>query len=387
MIGGKPMGLGGTLGKMAHTWCGSLLKGAFMSVRFRWMALVGGVSLGFGSAVMAQPDPSGIEFVTVGDVGNANWFGAGDNNGRGAVDYEYKIGKFEVTTAQWVEFMNAAFDRPANDPINFVASPNQWSAVATTPNTSGARRWTVPAGSEVMPVGGITWRTAAIYCNWLHNGKSSLRANFRSGAYDVTTFGGGPTFRDQLTRSAGALYWIPSLDEWMKASHWDPSRNGEGEGGWWTYSNGSESPFVYGPPGALVNGAPANANAGWDIFDFPGSNPFAVPLGAYASETPFGLRDAAGGTTEWTEGIFQEPFEQFPRGRVFEGSTRGETAFPLTDTTGYYRGSNSPSFQDSSFGFRVAAAVPGTGPFGLMVLGFLRYCGRRRANLFNIAKP
>ncbi len=111
----------------------------------------------------------------------------------------------------------------------------------------------------MIPTGGITWRTAAVYCNWLHNGKGTNREAFLSGAYDVSTFGyigEGGGFTDQLTRSEGATYWIPSLDEWMKAAHWDPDRNGENQPGWWMYGSASETPFIYAPPPSLGATAP-----------------------------------------------------------------------------------------------------------------------------------
>lgn len=58
----------------------------------------------------------GIEFVTIGAPGNADWAGNGTPGdltiGCGGVNYEYRIGRYEVTTSQWVAFYNAAFDRP-----------------------------------------------------------------------------------------------------------------------------------------------------------------------------------------------------------------------------------------------------------------------------------
>ncbi|MBS0195478.1 MAG: hypothetical protein JSR77_01845 [Planctomycetes bacterium] len=55
------------------------------------------------TSALAQVDPSGIEFVTVGAPGNPAYAGPDNNNavtGRGSVGYEYRIGKTEVTTAQ-----------------------------------------------------------------------------------------------------------------------------------------------------------------------------------------------------------------------------------------------------------------------------------------------
>jgi MYXO-CTERM domain-containing protein len=347
----------------------------------------------FAPPALADVDPnSGIDFVRVGAVGNAAYTGGGLYvNNRGRVDYEYSIGKFEVTTTQWAEFMNAAFDRPADDRIPFVWSPTQWSAQSATPNTPGARRWSVPAGREMLPVGGVDWRTCAIYANWLHNDKATTRAAFLNGAYDVSTFGyfqGGSGFTDQLTRSPGARYWIPSLDEWMKAAHYDPNKqNADGSvGGWWTYANGSDTPFVYGPPGVRSRttlpygpdptGPFATANAGWDIFHFAGNNPFAVPLGSYAVTSPWGLYDAAGGISEWTEGFFQIPDEPLPRDRFYDGSG-------WRDTTGgdllrSLSGGEFPSAPLSGVGLRIASNVPspGIGSLGLVLVGMS--LGRRR---------
>jgi len=328
-------------------------------------AFVGALAL-TAPIVRADVDPvSGIDFVRVGAVGNAPYTGGGlyvNNHGR--VDYEYSIGKFEVTTAQWVEFMNAAFDRPASDRIPFVFSPTQWSAQATTPNTPGGQRWRVPAGREMLPVGGVDWRTCAIYANWLCHEKGTDRAVFMNGAYDVSTFGylnGGSLFTDQITRSPGARYWIPSLDEWMKAAHYDPGKlNGDGtRGGWWTYANGSDTPFVYGPPGFLVNGQPTTANSGWSAFQYPGQSPFLVPLGAYATTSPWGLFDAAGGTGEWTEAVFQESFEALPRDRLWDGSAWESSTGP--DMLRAPGGGEAPSLPAWEAGIRVASSVPSPG--------------------------
>ncbi len=201
----------------------------------------------------ADVDPnSGIDLVRIGWVGNAPWMGNGQFGdeaiGRGSVGYEYSMGRLEVTTAQWAEFFNAAYDRtvPLNSP--FLHAPTVWGAVSTAPTNSGGFRWSVPAGNESRPVGGISWRTAAMYCNWLNNNKSSDVQAFMNGAYDVSTFSDlGTGFSDQLTHNAGARYWIPTWDEYIKAAHFDPNRNGPGQAGYWvgnytlTHFGGSRS--------------------------------------------------------------------------------------------------------------------------------------------------
>jgi formylglycine-generating enzyme required for sulfatase activity len=335
---------------------------------------------------LGQVDPqSGIDFVTVGAVGNAPYAGPpglGSNVGRGRVDYEYRIGRTEITTAQWAEFYNAAFDRPSTDRIPFVSAPLIWGGQSTTPNTPGGRRWTVPAGREMFAAGGVTWRTAAIYCNWLHNGKGTNREAFLSGAYDVSTFGtpnGGISFVDQLTRSAGARYWVPSIDEWIKAAHYDPQKvNADGSvGGWWEYPHSREDRApVYGPPGQLNAGRPTEANAAWNDLNFPGFSPFAVPLGAYPlSTSPWGLLDTSGGTAEWTEAVFQERDEIWPRSRYTDGAA---WAFgPGGDTARNPSGSLSPGSSEADYGFRIAS-IPSPGAVGLVMAFSVVACRNRR---------
>ena len=141
--------------------------------------------LAFAAPALAQTDPSGIDFVTVGNPGNAPWPGNGTVGdravGRGGVDYSYQIGKYEITTAQWVDFFNAAFDRPPSDWLPNLIPPTTWGAVPTTPNTPGGERWAVPAGNTMLPVGNISWRMAAMYCNWLCNNKGTQRSDFMNG--------------------------------------------------------------------------------------------------------------------------------------------------------------------------------------------------------------
>lgn len=348
----------------------------------------------------ADIDPnSGIDLVTVGNPGNLSWIGSGFNSGHGQVNYEYRIGSTEVPLSAWAEFMNAALDRPAGDQIPHVFAPTQWSAVGTSPNNPGGHRYSVPAGREMFPVGGVDWRTCAIYCNWLHNGKSSDRSAFLTGAYDVSTFGylnGGSLFTDQLTRSPGARYWIPSLDEWMKAVHWDPNKsNDDGStGGYWLYGNGSDTPFVYGPPGVRVgvgsignpipdpNGQLSTSGATWTSTYFPGLDPFAVPLGSYPNvQSPWGLLDASGGVSEWTELVFQLDDEPLPRYRVADGLgwTQGSGSFGGgVDGVGNPGGGRPPNFPTFDTGLRIAAVVPAPGMGSLGAIASLWALTHRR---------
>lgn len=116
--------------------------------------------------------------------------------GRGRVDYVYRISKLEITTRQWMEFANTFSAQPSL-PHDF-AYPSYWGAetVGSVTLPNGTRRFIyglkqVPgvADTGMAPVAGISWREAAMYCNWLHNNKSSDLSAIMSGAYDVSTLG------------------------------------------------------------------------------------------------------------------------------------------------------------------------------------------------------
>jgi hypothetical protein len=220
----------------------------------------------------------------------------------------------------------------------------------------------------MLPVGGIDWRTAAVFCNWLCHGAnpSAPRSDFLSGAYDVSTFGyNGNIFTDQAAHTPGAAYYIPSWDEWLKAAHWSPTN--PNNNGWYQYSNSSDSPYVYGPPGV------GQANAG-DL------SVFNIPLGSYASQSPWSLFDTAGETTEWTETINTTVGGQ--RYRVYDGSYWGESTFEsnLVDQARYDAGAEFPHVNSFEFGLRIASAVPspGTCAVGAGVLLYLSGARRRR---------
>lgn len=324
--------------------------------------VIAALVLGLGAIpALAQPDPSGIDFVTIGAPGNAAYQAADPQSfehNRGAVAYEYKIGRYEATSGQWAEFLNAALNRP--DPIPWVEVPIIWGGGQFAP-------FSVPESRSMFAAGGATWRTCAIFTNWLHNNKSLERAAFLSGAYDVSTFGGDANgnFTDQREHSPGARYWIPTMDEWLKAAHYDPSKqNPDGSiGGWWQYSNGTDSPYVYGPP----PGGEANA-------DFESPNPFFIPLGSYEITSPWGLYDVAGATSEYTETIY--PDEAGPRYRVVDGSGRGRPAGGLDRIGGL--GAEGPGRHDNAIGFRIAAAVPAPATGALLTMAGIVLAWRER---------
>lgn len=322
-------------------------------------------------AALGQPDPSGIEFVTVGAPGNAPMTDPRtppDNRmfGRGSVGYEYKIGKYETTSAQWAEFLNAYRGQSTPHPFWTWAGPvhsgmsgNQFSGYSTTP------------ARAMFPLGGLTWRMSALYCNWLHNGKGSDPASLLTGAYDTSTWGninGVQFFTDAASHLPGARYWIPTVDEQMKAMHYDPNRYGMSQGGWWMSKNMSDEFGISGPPGV------GTTNAGWQASS-PAFGEWQIPLGAYAdSLSPWGLLDTSGGASEWSETAVVD-FLGRQIARSFVSSHAGASG----DLDWVYNvGGDNPSVRISHHGLRIASPIPSTGSTVVLVVAVAVRSIRRR---------
>ena len=334
---------------------------------------------GLAAPALAQPDPSGINFVTIGNPNNPAYHGPDPENrvtGRGSVGYEYRLSQTEVTTGQWLEFLNAALARP--DPIEWVGTPPLWGAARDPTYNGPGIRFRLGSSSIAASLGvyGISWRTAAVYCNWLSNGKSFERTSFLTGAYDVSTFGTNPdqTFTDQTTHSPGATYWIPTLDEWLKGAHYDPTH--AANDGWWLYANRKDRAPVYGPPVTFGGNGTGEANAG---FLLSGSRQYDIPLGSYPTQTSYyGLLDTAGAGGEWTEEIRRLQFSGWSR--VYDGSYTGlsGSGAAAADLVNAYS-DDYPSSLATSAGLRLASSIPAPLPMSIVCTGLgVAFFRRRR---------
>lgn len=311
-----------------------------------------------------QTPPSyDFDFVTIGAPGNAPWTGQDPWNlvsGRGSVDYNFRIGRLEVTTAQWMEFVNTY--SVLGGQWTFFAGPVFWGAEIDPTYSGPGQRYRlrdVPHAAQ-MPVAGISWREGAQFCNWLHNDKSPGLSALQSGAYDTSTWGTGPgnTFTDHHQHLPGAKFWIPTLDEWLKAAYYDPDRYGPGQAGWWVFPHRSDTAPAGGPPGQ------GQANTG---FELPAWGHWQIPVGSYPDvASPWGLLDLAGSAAEWLEEVY---FPLEPTDRGIKGSWAGGMTGPI-DQIWTVQG-NWPWVAASDYGIRIASAVPSPGTGAIAFLCFI----------------
>ncbi len=293
------------------------------------VGVIGGVAVGQGDGLDGRDH--GWDFVTIGALGNAPFTGTDMFNytyGRGGVDYAYRIARQEMRSEQLAEFFTAIGE--LQDAL-FLFEPVHWGGGITGLGDS----WTwdvIPPENGLLPTGGVSWAAAAYYCNWLHNGRPDGFAQVQTGAYDMRAYTHSLDVLDlPREREPGARYFLPTMDEWMKAVHYEPDRYGAGAGGWWVYTHRSDVTPAVGYPD---EGGETSAGIGWDqstgVPDFDEIEAaWDIPVGAYADVlTPWGLEDTTSGGSEWFEtlGRFGEERE-----RSWSGARAGSTVTSTID--------------------------------------------------------
>jgi formylglycine-generating enzyme required for sulfatase activity len=272
-----------------------------------------------------------IDFVTIGNPGNpgdtrTDYPNSADPYGCGSVDYVYKIGKYEVTNAQWYDFVSAA-GAPIGNPSSAYEDDAYWTG-------------------DNIPTNEVSWYEAAQFCNYLTSGDKS------QGAYQFSGDNSNPgdfegIDRDSAVSTYGIVYVIPTEDEWYKAAYYTGS-------GYSTYANGTDTPPI----------------AGVDTnYDMAVGQPWDVGSGTQEQN---GTYDIMGNVWEWNETLIS--------GSV--GSYRGVRGGSHYDFSGGHLGSSfrlygGPGGEGSDVGFRVAS-VPEPCSLVLLSLGGLTLMRRRR---------
>ncbi|MEM8756967.1 MAG: hypothetical protein AAGF47_04210 [Planctomycetota bacterium] len=170
-------------------------------------------AIGAAGCLSAFAQPTSMDFATIGDPGNIGYNNLNDLGfpteieGRGSVDYRYRITTQEVGTGEWLEFFNLFV---AQDPdFEDTLDPLRWGAGAVFPGSTTNRVHELRSFSFAadIPIA-VSFRQAAMYLNWLHNGQTSDPASLESGVYDISTFTENPdgTRNDQIEPSPGARF-------------------------------------------------------------------------------------------------------------------------------------------------------------------------------------
>ena len=308
-----------------------------------------------------------IATVPVGNPGNP-----ADNTGFGSVGYNYRIGKYEVTNVQYVEFLNSVDPTGANTLALYSSSMSSDARGGINFNSGAGNgsKYSVKAGRDDNPVVFVSWYDSIRFANWMHNGMDG--GDTENGAY--TLLGGTPipSNGNSITRNPGAKWWLPSEDEWYKAAY---HKNDGATGNYWDFPTSTDAfPYSDQPPGSDAPD-PSNtanffkndgiANDYDDGYAVSGSADTITvnaltDVGAYTlSVSPYGTFDQGGNVWEWNEALIAG----------FLRSLRGGSWFFHPATWSRRSGTiDNPSNENSNVGFRIAS-IPEPATMCLGVLG------------------
>jgi formylglycine-generating enzyme required for sulfatase activity len=132
-----------------------------------------------------------IDWVTVPGTGTPNVGDTQWDRCYGSVADTYLIGKYEVTNAQYAEFLNAV---TATDSYSLYSTrmAESRSGGITQGGSDGSYSYTVKEGFANKPVNFVSFWDALRFANWLHNGQPSEAQNgmtTEDGAYTTTPDG------------------------------------------------------------------------------------------------------------------------------------------------------------------------------------------------------
>jgi len=258
----------------------------------------------------------------------------------------FYIGKYEVTTAQYCDFLNSAEVEVRNGLVwmgdTLLCDTRQSSRYSRL--QYDGKRFMVLEGKERHPVTGIRWHGAAAYCNWLSVQQKLKPCYSKNWKCDFSANG----------------YRLPTEEEWEYAAR-----------------GGLHSPYRIFPWGDDANPARANWPHSGDPFE-NGEEPYTTPVGYYDGSNHdgyqtldgsngYGLYDMAGNVWEWCNDLYSESSaypeigKPMPDGKIYHVLRGGSWYNGLwghsrvsNRNPGYFRGPKDPNHPYYHIGLRVA---------------------------------
>ncbi len=287
-----------------------------------------------------------IDFVPISSATNPiSWVGYG------VVDYDYRMGVYEITNGQWDKFQAELGLPVTGDPADAYDEPSLFAA-------------------PDVPVNCISWYEAAQFVNWLNTSaghQAAYKFTGTQGTGDYTMESWSPAEAAggaNLYRHKDAVYFLPDQDEWVKAA----------------YASGTDLWSYATKEGEFLHQGDGLSGTGWnfwnedDLYATDPPGPWDVGSG---SEELNGTFDMMGNVWEWLESPYDNPDFDADSLRVLRG---GSYAQSPTWTLSVYGQAYAPPYDETGFasGFRVAAAVPEPASVGLLLLGFTTLLRRRK---------
>jgi len=324
-----------------------------------------------GDAVIDFQTTMDLPLMAVGNLGNAGEQSRlaeyGDETYYGRVDYDYRMGKFEVTAGQYTEFLNAVAATDTYALYSTLMWSSSYGCKIQQTGSSGSYSYSVAADRADRPVNYVSWGDAARFANWLTNGMPT-------GAQGLTTTEDGSYLLDGATSNAallavtrkdpedGGRYYIPTEDEWYKTAY---HKNDGVTGNYFDSPTSSDAVSS----NVLMDPDPGNNASFYDSGYTIGSPYYRTEVGEFElSESPYDTFDMGGNVWEWNEAILSGSYRGL-RGGSFNHS--GSYLHASFRNAGYY-----PTDEYQNIGFRVAE-VPEPATMSLLSLGGLALLRRR----------
>lgn len=352
LTGGQRIALGGSLFLPA-----AALKSEYVDTEYPDVTIS---SIGFRVASRANPSARGFanlpeapfkpyEFVRVGDKGNPK----DPRTGRGRVDYDFDIGKYELSNQEYADFLNAVASE--GDPNGLFKADMQTGVVGGLERIfrGGTAEYRPKPGWETRPATYVSWFDLARLANWLHHGRpatgrqelGTTEGDEGTGAYDTRAFPGQSASFESSglpSRNVGAKFFIPSDDEWYKAAYYSAE-----DRRYFKYPTKSDT-----PPKPASEQTPAGVN--YTLVDKLGEGApyFVSKVDAFAaSESYYGTRQQGGNLWEWIE----------------DWKSKGEGGCWRCDE--WTKGLRGGSFNYTEIGLSAENLDPGSPELGLFVYG------------------
>ena len=263
-----------------------------------------------------------IDFVDIGNAGNA-----ADTTTYGAVPYEYRMGKNEISQLQ-----------------------------ITKATQIGMANVSAGAWTESQPAANITWYEAAAFVNFLNtnSGKTAAYAlTFSNSQWSMALWSSEQAWTaggTNLYRNKDAFYFLPSENEWYKSAYYNAAGTN-----YFLYPTDSDT-----APMAVASGT----NAGSAVYNGGAvTNPAAVTFAGGLS--PYGTMGQGGNVWEWSESAFDGTNSSSVKYRAIRG---GDWFSPENWLRSSGRSDLDPALEYFNLGFRVAS-VPEPSTYVLVLMG------------------
>jgi formylglycine-generating enzyme len=337
------------------------------------------VVMGLVVCVSAAVAPAGIYIPTVPIVPIGGMANPADVHGAlyGAVGYEYRMGKYEVTAGQYCAFLNAVARNITTDTYglyNASGLSNVAGCKIRRSGSAGNYSYLVDANGDGIedadrinrPVNFVKFSAAMRFANWMANGQPTTLGmpdltTTEDGSYYLNGANTVAALQSIVRKTSGATWVLPTNDEWYKAAFYHDSANV-----YYDWATGDDA-----APGRDMTETTSPGNNA----NFTGT-PVPIDSGTYyttvggefeLSYSPYGTFDQAGNVSEWSESIDLPSNRRLWGGSYNSGAASGTTS----PGTGGVNATGS-----TIQGFRLAI-VPEPGTLALLLFGGLALIRRR----------